>query len=72
MLSMKKYSKEIEKQMEDFYKSLSEKERRRYAGIEATKLGHGGASYISEILKCDYGTVLKGQKELKDGINNRD
>lgn len=66
---MKKYPKEIEEQIEDFYKSLSEKERRRYAGIEATKLGHGGVSYISKILKCDYGTVLKGQKELKSGID---
>jgi len=53
----------------NFYKSLSEKERRRYAGIEALKLGHGGVSYISQILKCDYGTVLKGQKELKSGID---
>jgi len=72
MVSMKKYPKEIEKQIEDFYKSLSEKERRRYAGIEAIKLGYGGVSYISEILKCDYGTVLKGQKELEEGINNKD
>ena len=34
---MKKYPKEIENQMKDFYESLSEKERRRYAGIEAIK-----------------------------------
>jgi len=66
---MKKYPKEIEEQIEDFYKSLSEKERRRYAGLEATKLGYGGVGYISKILKCDYGTVLKGQKELKGGID---
>ena len=66
---MKKYPEEIEKQIKDFYKSLAEKERRRYAGIEALKLGHGGVSYISEILKCDYGTVLKGQKELKCGLD---
>jgi len=59
---MKKYRKEIEEQIESFYNSLAEKERRRYAGIEATKLGRGGVSYISKILKCDYGTVLKGQK----------
>ncbi|MDQ7046344.1 MAG: hypothetical protein Q9M39_01475 [Sulfurovum sp.] len=39
---MKKYPKEIEEQMLNLYKSLSEKDRRRYAGIEATKLSHGG------------------------------
>jgi hypothetical protein len=69
---MKKYTKEIEEQIEEFYKSLSEKERRRYAGLEATKLGYGGVSYISQILKCDYGTVLKGQKELKSGIDKNE
>ena len=37
---MKKYPKEIEEQMANLYKSLTEKDRRRYAGIEATKLGH--------------------------------
>jgi hypothetical protein len=69
---MKKYTEEIEEQIEEFYKSLSEKERRRYAGLEATKLGYGGVSYISQILKCDYGTVLKGQKELKSGIDKNE
>ncbi len=69
---MKKYPKEIEEQIEEFYNSLSEKERRRYAGLEATKLGYGGVSYISQILKCDYGTVLKGQKELKRGIDKNE
>lgn len=69
---MKKYPKEIEEQIEEFYKSLLEKDRRRYAGLEATKLGYGGVSYISEILKCDYGTVLKGQKEIKSGIDKNE
>jgi len=69
---MKKYPKDIEEQIRDFYKSLAEKERRRYAGLEATKLGYGGVSYISEILECDYGTVLKGQKELKSRIDKNE
>jgi hypothetical protein len=41
-----KYSEEIEKQMKAFYNALSEKDRRRYAAIEAMKLGHGGQNYI--------------------------
>jgi hypothetical protein len=69
---MKKYSKTIEEQMKDFYKSLSEKDRRRYAGIEATKLGRGGISYICKILECDYSTVSRGQKELKEELDKND
>jgi hypothetical protein len=42
--------------MQRYYRSLSEKDRRRYAGIEAMKLGHGGIRYISELFGCDYRT----------------
>jgi len=41
-----KYSEEIEKQMKAFYDTLNEKDRRRYAAIEAIKFGHGGQNYI--------------------------
>jgi hypothetical protein len=37
----------IELKMQRLFASLSEKDRRRYAGIEATKLGHGGLESIS-------------------------
>lgn len=60
------YSEETEQRMRDFYDSLNEKDRRRYAGLEADKLGHGGISYISEILGCDRKTVSKGIEELLD------
>jgi len=62
------YSEEIEAQMRNFYNSLSEKDRRRYAAIEATKLGYGGASYIRRILDCDDRTITRGQQELKVGL----
>ena len=35
------YDAETETAMKTFYDSLSEKDRRRYAGVEALKLGHG-------------------------------
>ena len=60
------YSDETEQRMRDFYLSLNERDRRRYAGLEANKLGHGGISYISEILGCDRKTVSKGIEELLD------
>ena len=69
---MKKYPKTIEQQMADFYKSLSEKDRRRYAAIEATKLGHGGVKYICKIFECDYSGVSKGQKELKNKLDKNE
>ena len=59
------YSSEITAQMRKLYQSLSEKDRRRYAAIEAQKLGDGGISYISRILAADRNTIAKGIKELK-------
>jgi cell fate (sporulation/competence/biofilm development) regulator YlbF (YheA/YmcA/DUF963 family) len=59
-----KYSAAIERDMKAFYDSLSEKERRRYAAIEAAKLGHGGTRYIATVLGCDPKTIGHGQHEL--------
>ena len=38
---MTTYSSEIEQRMQRLYKSFNEKDRRRYAAIEAAKLGCG-------------------------------
>ncbi len=46
LMLRKKYSEETEKHMKAFFDSLNEKDRRRYAAIEAIKLGHGGQKYI--------------------------
>ena len=63
---MPHYNSAIEDQMRLFYQSLSEKDRRRYAAIEATKLGRGGISYIARVLECDRHTVRQGLEELGD------
>ncbi|MEL6501394.1 MAG: hypothetical protein AAFQ23_08310, partial [Cyanobacteria bacterium J06623_1] len=60
------YPKTIEQQMQRYYRSLSEKDRRRYAGIEALKLGHGGIRYVTNVLGCDYKTIKLGMQELSD------
>ena len=39
------------------------KNRRRYAGIEALKLGLGGRNYIARVLGCSRRTVTRGAKE---------
>jgi hypothetical protein len=53
--------------MKNFYETLSEKDKRRYAAIEALKLGHGGQKYICKVLSCDPGTVKRGTEELQNG-----
>jgi hypothetical protein len=60
-----KYSAEIERQMKTFYHSLSEKDRRRYAAVEASKLGHGGIRYLASLLECDPQTIAQGRKDLE-------
>jgi hypothetical protein len=60
------FSEETEQEMREFYRTLNEKDRRRYAGLEAKRLGHGGISYISEVLGCDRKTVRRGIEEILD------
>ncbi len=58
------YDSAIEAQMQRLFASLSEKDKRRYAGIEACKLGHGGIDYISTLFDIDPKTIRRGQEEL--------
>ena len=59
-----KYSAELERDMKAFYDSLSEKDRRRSAALEAAKLGQGGTDSIATVLGCDPKTIRHGQHEL--------
>ncbi len=62
---MQRYSTDIERTMRRFFDSLSEKDRRRYAAVEAAKLGHGGVEYVAQIFGCDPKTILRGREELQ-------
>lgn len=59
------YSKTVEAKMVNLYQSLNEKDRRRYAAIEADKLPHGGTEYIAELFGCDPKTIRRGQREVE-------
>lgn len=61
---MEPYDQAIEPHMKRFYASLSEKDRRRYAGIEALRYGLGGRNSIANVLGCSRRTVSKGAKEV--------
>jgi len=61
---MQGYSAKVCEHMKAFYDSLSEKDRRRYAALEAEKLGHGGGEYIAQMLGCDEKTLRQGRVDL--------
>ena len=60
------YAAEIEQKMPRFFGWLSEKDRRRYAAVEAAKLGHGGVEYIARILGCAPQTIRQGLRALEE------
>jgi hypothetical protein len=63
---MTPYPRAVEQTMRTFFESLRENDRRRYAAVEAAKLGHGGIEYISQVLGIDPKTIRQGQRDLED------
>ena len=59
------YPAEVERMMTRLFDSLKESDRRRYAAIEAAKLGYGGVEYIATVLGCDPKTIRLGLSELE-------
>lgn len=52
--------------MKCFFESLSEKDRRRYAAVEAEKLGHGGVEYVAGLFQCDPKTIEHGRQDVAE------
>jgi hypothetical protein len=63
---MTPYSADVELAMITFCGSLREKDRRRYAAVEAAKLGSGGVPYIARLLGMDPNTIRRGAADLND------
>lgn len=59
------YAAPLVAQMQGFYATLSEKDRRRYAALEARRVGYGGITYIAGLLGCSKRTIARGLQELK-------
>ena len=59
------YSPQVREHMKSFYDSLSEKDRRRYAAVEAEKIGHGGVEYVAALLGCDEKTIRQGRHDVE-------
>ncbi len=62
---MGQYSEGVERRMKEFFSRLSEKDRRRYAAVEADKLGHGGQQYIEDLFGIDSKTIRQGLADLE-------
>ena len=60
----KRYEPRVEEQMRAFELTLSEKDRRRFAALEAMRLGHGGIEYVAAVLGCSTRTIERGIEEL--------
>ena len=52
--------------MRKWHQTLSEKDQRRYAAMEALKRGHGGKRYIAQVVGGSRNTVTDGIQELKE------
>ena len=63
---MEVYAADVKGKMQRFFSWLSEKDRRRYAAVEAAKMGHGGIEYIAQVLECDPKTIRQGLRELEE------
>lgn len=47
-----------------YYKSLPEKARRHYLGIEYSHLGSGSQRYLSKVFNTSRHTIRRGYKEI--------
>ena len=61
---MQPYPADIEAAVQAFYQALSEKERRRYAAIEARTIGTDDISYSARLLGCSRQTLRRGMRDL--------
>jgi hypothetical protein len=60
------YNFDVQMDMRTFFHSLREKDRRRYAAVEAAKLGPGGVDAVATLLGIDPKTIRQGLADLKD------
>ena len=65
LTTIERFDETTELQMRNFFETLSEKDQRRYAAIEARQLGHGGMGYVAEVLGCSTRTIRRGMTDLE-------
>ena len=63
--------KELHHKMNLLLSRLDEQQRRWYVALEAKKLGHGGATLMSQITGMHVDTIRRGQRELDAELQER-
>jgi hypothetical protein len=64
------YDPAHEGSMRVYCQSLPEDHRRRYAAVEALKIGYGGVAYVSRVLGMSRRTIYTGIRELEQMSND--
>ena len=63
--------KELHRWMNLFLSRLDEQQRRWYVALEAKKMGHGGATRMSQITGMHVDTIRRGVRELDNEFAGR-
>ena len=62
---------ERHRQMNLLISRLDEQQRRWYAALESTRLGHGGDEQMARITGLDPQTIRRGRRELASDLSER-
>lgn len=60
-----RYTPEMEERLRGFFQTLSEKDQRRYAALEARRLGRGGIAYVAGVMGCARRTSERAADEVE-------
>lgn len=60
------FDPDCEARIRAYYETLSEKDGRRFAVLQAKLLGYGGITYMAEVLGCSPKTIERAANELDD------
>ncbi|MGD9093291.1 MAG: hypothetical protein PVF74_10610 [Anaerolineales bacterium] len=63
--------KELHHEMNLLISRFDEQQRRWYVGLEAKKVGHGGAQKLSQITGMNVDTIRRGRRELEEDLASR-
>jgi len=66
LLLQGQYEPDVQQRMCGFFASLSEKDQRRFAALEARRIGRGGIEYVAGVLGCSRRTIERGRNELDE------
>lgn len=69
-LSVENPDKVLHRKMNLLLSLLDESQRRWYAAVESTRLGHGGDKRLSEITGLDEKTIRRGREEMSESLES--